>query len=135
MGFETGDSQGAEIMPLTPNTPESASCPNTPEPSVPPSIPTIGAPEIEVEVIDGIAWYRGKKPFAELPFPPPDPEVEHEYEWAENDPQVQKEYRGLVVLVRHHKVWGAGRNCRVAREQALKTPGCPPLEDLVFMVI
>src|SRR5436309_8813417 len=90
-----------------------------------------------IEVVDGIAWYRGPTPLEELikEFPPVPPEEADEYDWATNDPQVKEKYGGLVVAVRHHKVWGAGKTYDAAIEQALNTPGCPPEEELVLAIV
>jgi hypothetical protein len=90
-----------------------------------------------IEVIDGIAWYRGPTTLAELikELPPVPPEVEDEFHWATHDPEVKKQYGGLVVAVRHHRVWGAGKSYRAAQEQALKTPGCPEPGELVYAIV
>jgi hypothetical protein len=89
----------------------------------------------DIEVIDGIAWYRGSRPFDELELPPVPKEVEEDYFWAQQDPAVLKAYGGLVVAVHRRKVWGAGKNYRTAVEDALQKPGCPPAGELVLVLI
>ncbi len=92
-------------------------------------------PPGEVEIIDGIAWYRGSRPFAELPFPSVPPEVADDYDWARQEPQVQRDYTGLVVAVHNRKVWGAGKSRRAALEDAFQKIDCPPADELVLVVI
>jgi hypothetical protein len=91
-------------------------------------------PPGDVEVIDGIAWYRGSRPFEELELPPVPPELEDDYQWASQDPEVRRQYGGRVIAFRHRKVWGAGKSFREAREQARQNPECPSGE-LLFLVI
>jgi hypothetical protein len=82
-----------------------------------------------------VVFYQGSQPFNELELPP-EPEAEaDDYDWAMQNPQLRQEYGGLVVAVRQHKVWGVGKNQRAAREQARQTPDCPPIEEMVFVVI
>jgi hypothetical protein len=89
----------------------------------------------QVEEKDGVAYYRGGRPFEELELPPELPAEADDYDWAMEDPQVRQTYGGLVVAVWRRKVWGAGRNHRAALEQAQKTPDCPPTDELVFVVV
>jgi hypothetical protein len=99
-----------------------------------PNVPNRTPSPADIEVIDGIAWYRGSTPFEELEFPPMPEGMAEDYDWAMNDLQVQKDYGGLVVAVRHRKVWGAGKSYRAALEQARQQSGCPPGDDLVFAI-
>jgi hypothetical protein len=85
----------------------------------------------DIEEKNGVVFYRGARPFEELEFPP----ETADYEWALHDPQVQREYSGKVVAVRGRKVWGAGKNARAAWEEASKVAGCPPLDELLFVVV
>src|SRR5262245_50970553 len=87
----------------------------------------------ELEAIKGVVWHRGPTPFEELPFPPVPKDIEEDYNWAMNDLEVQRQYGGKVVAVRHRKVWGAGKSYRAALEQARQQPGCP-LGELVFAI-
>jgi hypothetical protein len=92
-------------------------------------------PHGEVEITDGMARYRGSRPFEELEFPPEPPDVAADYDWAQRDPQVMQQYAGLVVAVRNRKVWGAGKNHRAALEQALQKPDCPRADELVLVCV
>ena len=89
----------------------------------------------EYEEKDGVVYFKGSRPFESLEMPPEDPADVEDYDWAMQDPQVRQEYGGLVVAVRNRKVWGAGKNYRVAWERACQTPGCPSAGDLVFVVV
>jgi hypothetical protein len=91
-------------------------------------------PPGDIEIVDGIAWYRGSRPFEELDFPPVPPELEEDYQWAFHDPDVRRQYGGRVIAFRHRTIWGAGKSYREANEQARKNPGCPPGE-LLFLVV
>jgi hypothetical protein len=97
------------------------------------SAPTPAVGTIQFELIDGVAFYRGSKPFEELELPPIPADMQEDYKWAESDPQVQKEYAGLVVAVRHHRIWGAGKTYRLAEERALSSPGCPTADELLYV--
>jgi hypothetical protein len=70
-----------------------------------------------------------------LPFPPGDPRRDADFDWALNDPEVYRQYGGLKVAVHERRVWGAGRTYQLAREDALKKPGCPPAAELVFVYL
>lgn len=53
-------------------------------------------------------------------------QVNDEYEWAINDPEVRRQYGGQVVAVYQRRIWGAGPNHSVALDTALQQPGAPP---------
>jgi hypothetical protein len=111
---------------------------NTPSPDTPlPTTSSSGADNTAADFEEkyGVMFYRGSRPFEELDFPPETAADAEEYEWAMHDPQVRQQHRGLVVAVRGHKVWGAGKNPRAAWEQASKVPGCPPPDELLFVDI
>jgi len=113
---------------------------NTPTPESQPAVRPLPE-EVEanspgdLEVKNGVVYYRGSRPFEELDFPPETEANAEDYDWAMQDPQVRREYGGLIVAVRGRKVWGAGKTPRAASEQAGKTPGCPDLDELVFVAV
>jgi hypothetical protein len=84
---------------------------------------------------NGIIFYRGARPLAELEIPPELAAEAEDYDWAMQDPNVRQEHGGLVVAVRHRKIWGVGENHRAAWEQANTVPGCPGLDELLFVVV
>jgi hypothetical protein len=87
------------------------------------------------EELPGVVRYRGAQPFDELDLPPEPADVAEDYDWAMKDPQVRQAYGGLAVAVPRHKVWGAGKSLRAAWEQARQAPDCPPINELVFVVV
>jgi hypothetical protein len=112
-----------------------------PQPSDPFPPPSTAADECsgnaatDFEEKDGILFYRGTRLFEELEFPLEAEADAADYTWARQDPQVQREHAGLVILVRGRKVWGAGKTPRAAWEQARQAADCPPLDELLFVVV
>lgn len=86
----------------------------------------------ELEERDGLLHYRGTKPFDTLPIPDCS---DGDFDWAWNDPQIQREYAGRVVAVAGGRVWGAGADDDAAWEEARKQPDCPAEEMLVFVPV
>src|SRR5262245_49422852 len=79
------------------------------------------APELEER--DGLLFYRGAEPFDSLPIP--DGADDEDFTWTWNDPQVQRQYTGLVVAVFRQRVWRAGVDQDAAWEAARRQPDCP----------
>ena len=48
-------------------------------------------------------------------------------------PELHRQYQGRVVAVHHHKVWGVGKDCDTAWEDARQKPGCPEFEEFAFV--
>jgi CheY-like chemotaxis protein len=72
------------------------------------------------------------------PPPPPDPrqlQLNEDYRWATEDPEVQRRHGGQVVAVYQHEVWGAGRSHTEAFLAARERPGCPDRSRLAYAVI
>lgn len=89
-------------------------------------------PPVEVDAaLPGFARYCGPVPFDELPIP--DPPNADDYGWAWNSPELHRQYQGRVVAVHHHKVWGVGKDCDTAWEDARQKPGCPEFEAFAFV--
>src|SRR5262249_42711442 len=99
------------------------------------STPPEGQPNPDFEEFHGILLYRGSIPLEQLPFPDPPPEETEAWEWVDSDPEINRLYGGLVVAVHNRKVWGVGKTDKAACEDALKKPGCPPEDDLVFVPV
>jgi hypothetical protein len=109
----------------------------SPESSLPtsPTPADLAASSADFEEKNGVVFYRGARPFEELEFPAETAADAADYDWALHDPQVRQEHGGRVVAVRGRKVWGAGKNARAAWEQARTVAGCPPLDELLFVVV
>jgi hypothetical protein len=97
----------------------------------PEQLPRVAREDIESNY--GGACYRGSIPLDQLPFP--DPPNEEDFDWAFNDPDVRRQYCGLIVAVSDRRVWGAGKDSRTAWEDARKKPGCPEASKLVFVPV
>ncbi len=61
--------------------------------------------------------------------------INEDYNWALTDKAVHKKYAGLVVAVYKHKVWGAGKNHREAKQAAITRPQCPGENQLTYAVV
>jgi hypothetical protein len=89
-------------------------------------------PAVEFDAsLPGVARYCGPVPFDELPIP--EPANADDYGWAWNSPELHKQYQGMVVAVHDRRVWGVGKDCSTAWEDARQKPGCPELEQLAFV--
>ena len=87
---------------------------------------------VEMDVsLAGFARYCGPVPFDELPIPEP-PHAD-DYVWAHNSVELHSQYQGMVVAVRARMVWGVGKNCDTAWEDARQKLGCLRLEELAFV--
>jgi hypothetical protein len=58
-----------------------------------------------------------------------------EYGWCLEDEQIQERHAGLVAAVRGSVLWGSGLDRRAALAEATRQPGCPPEEELTFVLI
>lgn len=61
--------------------------------------------------------------------------IDEDYEWCLNDPDVQRQYGGQVVVAHQRRIWGAGKNHRAAWDAALQHPECPHPRVCAFVVV
>jgi hypothetical protein len=101
----------------------------------PPAVPDTSPPGFPV--LEDIGWgYAQVQPPAtldDIPFPSDDPSQLADYDWAQNDPEVCARHGGMVVAVRHRKVWGVGWTYQQAWEDASRKPDCPG--ELVYVYV
>jgi len=57
------------------------------------------------------------------------------YQWAREDVQIQRRYGGHLCAISGRQIWGDGYTLPEAWGRAKKKPGCPPREELEFVVI
>ena len=62
-------------------------------------------------------------------------QMQDDYEWCWNDPEMQKKYGGKVIIVHQRKVWGVGNNHALAWVAAQRKRGCPPKELVAAVVM
>lgn len=84
---------------------------------------------------NGLLCQRGTASLNQVEFPEDEERRVRDYDWALNDPGVRQRHGGLVVAVRGGRVWGVGRNHRLAWEDARKHPDCPPQDQLSFVAV
>ena len=90
-------------------------------------------PEHWEDIGHGFVMLRPPATFDDVPFPSVEPDRAADYEWAQNDPEVQARHGGLVVAVRHRQVWGVGRTYSQAGADAASKPNCP--RELVYVYV
>lgn len=61
--------------------------------------------------------------------------IREDYEWCMHDPEMQKKYGGMVVVVHNRQVWGVGKNHAVAWKAAQRKRGCPERGYVAFVVV
>lgn len=61
--------------------------------------------------------------------------MNEDYEWCLNDPDVQRQYGGQVVVAHQRRIWGAGKDFGAAWDDAQKHPDCPHNRMCVFVVV
>ncbi|HEX5273383.1 MAG TPA: hypothetical protein VFW33_22960, partial [Gemmataceae bacterium] len=66
----------------------------------------IPLPDMFEDIGQGYVRLRPPATLDDIPFPPDDPERTADYNWAQEDPEMQARYGGRVVAVRHKRVWG-----------------------------
>lgn len=75
---------------------------------------------------------------ASEPYPPDltgeEMERFHDLLWAQDDPEVAALYPDKIVAVHRRKVWAAGDDWEVVRQEAAKNAGLPP-ESFVLTTI
>jgi hypothetical protein len=81
--------------------------------------------------LPGFARYTGPIPLDEVPIP--DAPIANDYGWAWTSPELHSKYQGMVVAVRDRTVWGVGKDCNTAWDDARQKSGCPELEQLAFV--
>jgi hypothetical protein len=62
-------------------------------------------------------------------------EVHAGYDWVLHDPGVQSEHAGQVVAVHQRRVVGVGQNHWDALQAALRSPGCPPRDEIALVFV
>jgi len=62
-------------------------------------------------------------------------QINDDYEWCWHDPEMQKKYGGMVVMVHKRKIWGVGKNHLQALNAAQREPNCPPKGVSAFVVM
>jgi hypothetical protein len=62
-------------------------------------------------------------------------QIDADYAWCLTDSAVQQSHGGQVVAVHERRIWGAGKNHAAAWKAARRERGCPPHDDLVFVVV
>lgn len=85
------------------------------------------------DIGQGFALLHPPASLDDVPFPADDPDRMADYDWAQDDPEVQARYGGLIAAVRHRQVWGVGRTYEEADADAAGKPGCP--EELVYVYV
>jgi len=90
-------------------------------------------PGVLEDIGHGFVMLRPPATFDDIPFPAEEPDRVADYDWAQNDPEVQARHGGRVVAVRNKQIWGVGRTDRQAYEDAVRKTDCP--RDLVFVFV
>jgi hypothetical protein len=62
-------------------------------------------------------------------------QMNDDYEWCLHDPEVRKKYGGKVVVAHERKIWGASKNHTAVWAAAQRKRGCPPNEEVAFVVV
>jgi hypothetical protein len=62
-------------------------------------------------------------------------EAHADYEWVLHDSAVQREHAGKVVAVHRRRVVGVGPNHWEALQAALRSPGCPPRDEIAIVFV
>ena len=62
-------------------------------------------------------------------------QINDDYEWCLHDPEVRSRYSGQVVVARHRRILGAGRNFTEAWENAQRAEPPPQKGYVAFVVI
>ena len=61
--------------------------------------------------------------------------INEDYEWCLNDPDIQRQYGGQVVVAHQRRIWGAGKDHSAAWNAALQHPDCPHPRVCAFVVV
>ena len=70
-----------------------------------------------------------------LPLTVSERQLDDDYEWGLNNPDLQHKYGGKVVVVHRRKVLGVGEDHALALEAALSEGPCPSRQQLAFVVV
>jgi hypothetical protein len=62
-------------------------------------------------------------------------QMDDDYEWCLNDPEVRKAYGGKVVVAYKRKIWGVGKNHAAAWAAALRKRDCPSRGEVAIVVV
>ena len=84
---------------------------------------------------DGYVEYVGRVPLDPAWFDWGPHAEDDDARWAVSDPEVRRQYAGLVVAVCRRRVWGTGHTEAEAAAAARQHADCPDPDDLLYVVV